>query len=366
MKSAESIPTNETSKEFLLEKACHWENALIRSAFESLQKFVRLTQRSLEKEIQQLIKTMNDEIKIAVKNKDTTKIKNELEKHKERLNKLKEQILKAIKLEKDFLKTIHERLEHLMVPYKILKNHPVDLDINSWFKIKFNRILADYLLRFGYYQTSKELCNLEKLDSLVDSNIYKVIQKIIKNLQNKKCVQALKWCVENRTRLRKLNVFTNLFFFDIFFGINFLLFFLHVKSSFEFNLRVQEYIQLLEAKKRQPAIDYARKWFSGFYSTHSGDIQKLMGCLAFISDIPNSPYSHLLSPSRWDKLISEFKSDACKLFGLPPFSSLLIDLQAGLSVLKTEFVFISFVFGIWRLIIRPFITAIAWMKRKNY
>lgn len=123
----------------------------------------------------------------------------------------------------------------------------------------------------------------------------------------------LNWCHENKSKLRKL------------------------KSSLEFNVRLQEFIESVRAGKKGDAVKYARKHFSADEPEHLDMVKQVMGLLAFPSDTQLEPYRQLLDPNRWKKLIQMFRSENYKLHQLSNQSVLSVCLQAGLASLKTHY-----------------------------
>lgn len=81
-----------------------------------------------------------------------------------------------------------------------------------------------------------------------------------KSLANRETSKCLLWCYDNRSKLRKL------------------------KSNIEFNLRVQEFIELIRSDRRMDAIKHARKHFPSFEDEHLTTIQQAMALLAFSVD----------------------------------------------------------------------------------
>lgn len=49
----------------------------------------------------------------------------------------------------------------------------------------------------------------------------------------------------------------------------------------EFNLRIQEFIELIRSDRRMDAIKHARKHFPSFEEEHLNSIQQAMALLAF-------------------------------------------------------------------------------------
>ena len=63
-----------------------------------------------------------------------------------------------------------------------------------------------------------------------------------------------------------------------------------LQSSLEFNLRQQEFVELVRDNKRVEAVKHARKFFTGLDDHQMTDVQKVMGLLAFPADTKISPY----------------------------------------------------------------------------
>lgn len=122
----------------------------------------------------------------------------------------------------------------------------------------------------------------------------------------------------------------------------------------EFNLRLQEHIELARASKGLEAIRYAQKYLSPWKSTEYKRIGQAMGLLAYKSDTQCQPYKvsvkvlssffsvltgiiqkDLYDPIRWQELIDQFRADNYSLCSLTSHPLLSITLQAGLSALKT-------------------------------
>lgn len=108
-----------------------------------------------------------------------------------------------------------------------------------------------------------------------------------------------------------------------------------MKSSLEFDLRLQEYIELVRANQFVDAINYAKKYLMIWIDVQATSIQHAMALLAFPSDTFCSPYQELYDQRRWDILIEQYRQDNFLLHSLTTDSLLSIHLQAGLSALKT-------------------------------
>src|SRR5437764_15369753 len=65
---------------------------------------------------------------------------------------------------------------------------------------------------------------------------------------------------------------------------------LFAQSTFEFNLRLQEYIELVRARKTSEAIAYSRKYLTTWPAAHLKEIYQAMALLAFPSSTQCMPY----------------------------------------------------------------------------
>lgn len=102
-----------------------------------------------------------------------------------------------------------------------------------------------------------------------------VSKEVENSLANHETARCLGWCHDNRSKLRKLG------------------------STMEFNLRVQEFIELVRADRRLDAVKHARKCFSNYDDYQLQEIQCCMGQLAFPANPYLSPYKDLLDEKRY-------------------------------------------------------------------
>ncbi|GAV88617.1 CLTH domain-containing protein, partial [Cephalotus follicularis] len=129
-------------------------------------------------------------------------------------------------------------------------------------------------------------------EDLVDIDVFQEAKKVIDALQKKEVAPALAWCADNKSRLKKS------------------------KSKFEFQLRLQEFIELVRAENNLRAISYARKHLAQWGTTYMKDLQRVMATLAFKSTTECGTYKILFEPKQWDYLVDQFKQEFCKLYGM--------------------------------------------------
>ncbi|XP_050155257.1 protein MAEA homolog isoform X3 [Malus sylvestris] len=111
----------------------------------------------------------------------------------------------------------------------------------------------------------------------------------------------------------------------------------NIQSKFEFQLRLQEFIELVRAENNFIAITYARKYLAPWGTTHMKELQRVFVTVAYKSTTECATYKVLFEPKQWDYLVDQFKQEFCKLYGMTLEPLLNIYLQAGLSALKTPY-----------------------------
>ncbi|XP_054263124.1 E3 ubiquitin-protein transferase MAEA isoform X1 [Macrosteles quadrilineatus] len=181
----------------------------------------------------------------------------------------------------------------------------------AWRRRRLDRMLVEYFLRRGYYNAAQRLAHTSDLRDLTNIDIFMVSRDVENSLSKRETSKCLAWCHDNRSKLRKL------------------------KSTLEFNLRIQEFVELVRSDRRIDAVRHARKHFSMFETEQLQEIQHCMALLAFPATTSLSPYREMLDESRWDRLVEQFRQENYRLFQLASQSVFTVALQAGLSALKT-------------------------------
>jgi macrophage erythroblast attacher len=180
------------------------------------------------------------------------------------------------------------------------------------------RILIDYMLRNGYLDSARYLCeSTPSMDSLVDFEVHRASQKIAAQVRAGSFTEALAWCAENRSKLKKF------------------------ESTLEFDLRVQEFVELLKIGATRDALLYSKKYLAGFGETHPKQLQRVISLLAFTPSTPCGVYRSYFAAERWTQLAAEFTQGYLLLFALPSTPTLFAALTCGLTVLKTPFCYDS-------------------------
>lgn len=226
----------------------------------------------------------------------------------DKLKVLKRKAEESIADELDAAEVCKKRLDHLK---EYCTKSSSDAVIQQWKKKRLDRMLVDHFLRSGYYDSAVKLALHSEIENLTNIDLFLVSREVEESLANHETSRCLTWCYDNKSKLRK------------------------IKSTLEFNLRQQEFIELVRQKRLLDAVKHAKKYFSAFEEAQKGDFQHVMGLLAFRPDTNIEPYKSYFDVSRWNSLIDQFRSENFKLYQLSQTSVFSVTLQAGLSALKT-------------------------------
>lgn len=127
----------------------------------------------------------------------------------------------------------------------------------EWNSQRMDRLLIDYFLRNGYRNTAEKLIELDGAEEYVDAQIFRSAYNVIDGLKRRSCIEALAWCVENRSRLKR------------------------IKSKLEFKLHVQVFIELVRKDSMFDAIAYARRHLAPWANQYLPEFQKAIATIAF-------------------------------------------------------------------------------------
>ncbi|XP_071645478.1 E3 ubiquitin-protein transferase MAEA isoform X2 [Temnothorax longispinosus] len=285
------------------------EHPTLKVPYELLNKKFRSAQKTLDREVSH-VQAVSNELEKSLKTDGSYVATGEISKLLggvvARLQVLKRKAQESIAEELQAGMVCKRRLDHL-------KDHANTSPsaVNQWRRQRLDRMLVEYFLRKGYYKTATKLADSSELRDLTNIDVFMVSREVEKSLANHETARCIGWCHDNRSKLRKLG------------------------STMEFNLRVQEFIELVRTDRRLDAVKHARKYFANYDDYQLQEIQCCMGQLAFPAHAYLSPYKDLLDEKRWDKLIETFRQENYRLFQLASQSVFTVALQAGLSALKT-------------------------------
>jgi macrophage erythroblast attacher len=81
-----------------------------------------------------------------------------------------------------------------------------DVKYEQWSRIRLDRLLVDYLLRYGYKESATALAREKNINDLVDVETFVQMSRIRESLRNGRVTEALSWCNENKKELRRMEV----------------------------------------------------------------------------------------------------------------------------------------------------------------
>ncbi|XP_059171644.1 E3 ubiquitin-protein transferase MAEA-like [Physella acuta] len=286
------------------------EHSTLKVPYELLNKQFRASQKIIDREASRINNSANDiERKFQDSSLTVGDVTSAISTMVDNLSMLKRKAEESIQEELGASRVIKRRLEHLQE-----RDTPGIKDFvppTWWQKNRLDRMLVEYFLRAGYYNSALKLAKHSNIEDLTNIELFMMSKEIEDALAKSDTKPCLSWCIDNRSKLRKM------------------------KSTLEFTVRKQEFVELIREDKRLDAIKHARKYFSSVEANQVGDVQKLMGMLAFNCSSPDNPYSDLLDMGNWQKLVLQFRQENFKLHQLNSTSVFTATLQAGLSALKT-------------------------------
>ncbi|CAK5261883.1 unnamed protein product [Mycena citricolor] len=203
---------------------------------------------------------------------------------------------------------LRERLQHVATIERPSTN---EAEHERWADARLDRWLVDWALRNGKENTARMIAKEKHIENLVDIDLFSDVRRIEKALEQHSCAEALVWCSENKSALRKM------------------------KSTLEFDLRLQEFIELARALKYKEAIAYSHKYLVPWKETHAEQIMQVSALLCFQpKNTSQGRYKRLYDPSRWSSLVESFRRAVYSLNALPSEPLLNLSLYAGLASLK--------------------------------
>ncbi|XP_059489657.1 E3 ubiquitin-protein transferase MAEA isoform X2 [Neocloeon triangulifer] len=289
------------------------EHPTLKVPYEILNKKFRAAQKQLDREVSHVqVATSELEKGLKSENVDPQEISRILGGMVERLQVLKRKAKESITEELDAAHVCKKRLEHLKEYAS-----PHSNTMNLWRRRRLDRMLVEYFLRRGYYGAALKLANESELQELTNLEVFLVSREVEQSLAEHQTAKCLAWCHDNKSKLRKL------------------------KSSMEFNIRIQEFVELIRSNNRMDAVKHARKYLSPYEDDQLASFKRCMALFILPGDTQLSPYKELLDENRWTTLIEQFRHENYRLFQLSTQSVFTVALQAGLSALKTPHCYAS-------------------------
>ncbi|TFL04711.1 CTLH/CRA C-terminal to lish motif domain-containing protein [Pterulicium gracile] len=284
------------------------EQPFARVPCENYRKVFRTSQKYVEKELGGINTTCNDASTKSLSPEESLKAIDSMLSRAENLKrKLNELNGTAGQAAQD---TLRARYGHLAAAESFAQSESGQTQFSQWADTRSDRWLVDWMLRAGRETSAKAIASQKGIQKLVDLELFADIRRIEDALRGNSCMEALAWCNENKTQLRKM------------------------KSTLEFDLRLQEYVELARARKTHEAMAYSKKYLASWHDTHPQQIKQASALLAFPPTTACGPYKRLYDPGKRVALIESFRVTAYTLHCIPTEPLLHLALYSGLASLK--------------------------------
>ncbi|VDM95476.1 unnamed protein product [Thelazia callipaeda] len=184
-----------------------------------------------------------------------------------------------------------------------------------WRSQRISRLIIDYLLRSGYFETAQKLSEQAHVEYMCNKNVFMISKQALQvehSLSRHETDRCLEWITENRSKLRRL------------------------KSPLETTIRLQDCIEMVRRGERLQAVHYVRKFLSNLPKDQWSDqVVKVMGLIGFGNPVRTCAYSEYFSEKRWDQLIDLFRQENARVYKLMEYSPFNACLCLGLSAYKS-------------------------------
>lgn len=241
------------------------EAPLLRPCFESLKRAAK-ERKTVVDEIEEMLKAFVADAEAVSTSGSTENARSTVDSLVTRLQGFKRKLQEVSASEAADASRCKARLEHLAQLGPLQRGHTLE-----WNKPRLERLIAEHLLRSGCPRAAKQLADAGNLHQLLDLHIFEATARIVESLRQHDCAPALAWCEENRAKLRKS------------------------KSRLEFDLRVQEFIELVRRDERMGAVAHARKHLAPWAEHYLGDLQRAMAALALTKHTRCTAYRCVLA-----------------------------------------------------------------------
>ncbi|KAL8824784.1 MAG: hypothetical protein Q9191_004822 [Dirinaria sp. TL-2023a] len=285
------------------------DQPLLRLPYEVSRKNFKTAQKLVEREKETILTALPTTASMSNQGLDVNQTLASLDTMINRMQGLKRKLEGLHEEEKVLNQQSRKRIQHLQELYEIPSL--ADVKYEKWSRVRLDRLLVDYLLRSGYSESAIALAEEKGINELVDLDVFVQCYAVEQSLRRRSTAECLAWCLENRPALKKMN------------------------NNLEFELRLQQYIELQRSGQTVEARRHAQKYIMEKIEGRQPEADRAAGILAYSANTRMDPYRTMFSQARWDSLANLFVKTHHELFSLPPCPLLHIALSAGLSALKT-------------------------------
>jgi len=291
------------------------EHHTLKVPYEVLNKRFRATQKVFDREASHVQQTAADLEKV-VKDSGASldQVPGLLDQLELRLKEMRDRCDESVQEELDTVASCKRRVDHLMQGFQggEWDGRGMGGGGAEWKRTRLNRMLVEHFLRSGYYDSAVTLAQTTGIQDLTNINLFMVAKEVEDTLSRKDISKCLAWCHDNKSKLRKM------------------------KSTLEFNVRLQEFVELIKSNRKMDAVMHARKYLAIEDADQLAKVQKACALLAYSpNDSQIHPYREMYDDRKWVELIEQFRAENYRLYQLSSQSVFGVALQAGLSALKT-------------------------------
>lgn len=176
----------------------------------------------------------------------------------QRLHTLKRKMESLHEEEQILHEASRRRLSHLNDLYEM--NSLADVKYDQWSAVRLDRLLVEYMVRQGYSESAGALAKEKGIEELVDLGVFDRCERVRRSLKGGNLDECLGWCAEYKVVMKKTD------------------------TRLEFELRLQQYIELCRRDRFVEARDHAKKYFPQYHEGHKEKISVAASLLAFKPD----------------------------------------------------------------------------------
>ncbi len=171
------------------------------------------------------------------------------------------------------------RLEHLQALVDEVEPHrPCHTSLQGGMRL--DRLATDYMLRKGLISSAQKLSAKKNIEELVDIAVFNECKVITDALLAHSTEECLTWCAEHKTILRKMKVC----------NCKEKTISLPGQDGLEFDLRKQEYVELVRSSETTRAIQHAQKHLAPVRDIRTKEVDQAAALLCFDSSTSCEPY----------------------------------------------------------------------------
>jgi len=175
---------------------------MIRLPFELLRKSFKVAHFNVEKESTVVKSTLKETTHASLNNASPDEILKNVDSMLARMRGLKRKLNACAEEETRLHQQSQSRIQHLGELYGMQSLD--DVKYEEWSRTRLDRLLVDYLLRYGYKGSAKALSKEKGIEDLVDVETFVQMSRIRESLRNGRVTEALSWCSENKKELRRM------------------------------------------------------------------------------------------------------------------------------------------------------------------